>query len=202
MIAPLKEQGEALGLLPGSRAQEVQKLLPDMLETFILLRDKGITERALLAVSDHLERNLYVDALSVRGVELVNGTAEVLSGSKAALVCSGTATLETALYGVPFVVCYKTSSFTYFLAKHLVRGVDRIGLANIIAGEMVAPELIQSDVTPLMMQKCIEPLFVNETAAEEARKKLELVRKSLGDGDSAENAAREILEFLEVQSEK
>ena len=199
VIVPLKEHGNALGLLPGSRAQEVRNLLPDMLKTFTLLRDKGITGRALLAVSDHLDRSMYDEAVSVHGVEMVSGTAKVLTGSKAALVCSGTATLETALYGVPFAVCYKTSSFTYFLAKHLVRGVDRIGLANIIAGETVAPELIQGEVTPLLMQNCIEPLFVDEILAEKSRKKLELVRNALGDGDSAENAAREILEFLDAQ---
>ncbi len=190
-----KKDCRALGLLPGSRLQEVEKLLPDMLAAFVLLRNKGIVEKALLAVSDHLTTSVYSEALTVPGVELVNGTAEVLSSSRAALVCSGTATLETALYGVPFVICYKTSGFTYSLAKHLVKGVDKIGLANIIAGEMVAQELIQSDVTPLMMQKSIEPFFVNEAVANKAVRKLELVRNSLGDGDPAMNAAKEILKI-------
>ena len=202
---PLKKQiqpqpgnvnGEALGLLPGSRAQEVENLLPAMLQAFVLMRDKGLVEKALLAVSDHLDSGIYQKAENTRGVELLNGTREVLAGSKAALVCSGTATLETALSAVPFVICYRTSAFTYVIARTLVKGVDRIGLANIIAEEDVAPELIQSDVTPDNMVKYLEPLFSDGAAFEKAREKLSRVRNSLGDGDSAENAAREIINFM------
>ena len=142
LIPPKVAEGEFLGLLPGSRAQEVEKLLPAMLQAFNLLKDKGIVNKALLAVSDHLESKFYRDAENTTGVELINGTEEVLAGSKAALVCSGTATLEAALSGVPFVICYKTSGFTYTLARHLVKGVKMIGLANIIAGQNISPELI------------------------------------------------------------
>lgn len=188
--------GSALGLLPGSRAQEVKKLLPEMLQAFKSLKSKGIVDKALLAVSDHLGRDFYQDAKNTAGVELLNGTGEVLAGSKAALVCSGTATLETALSGVPFVICYKTSAFTYALARRLVKGVKMIGLANIIAGEDVAPELIQDDVTASNMFACLKPLFTDESAAEIAVNKLSLVRNALGDGDPAENAAREITRFL------
>ena len=189
--------GKSLGLLPGSRAQEVEKLLPVMLKTFILLRDKGIVSNALLAVSDHLEKEVYEEAMKTRGVELVDGTEQVLAGAKAAIVCSGTATLETALSGIPFVICYKTGGFTYALARHLVKGVKRIGLANIISGQDVAPELIQKEVTPTNIQSLLEPLFLQDKVAAENRKKLSLVRDSLGDGDPAENAAREIIRFLE-----
>lgn len=197
LITSQTERGEALGLLPGSRAQEVEKLLPVMLRAFTTLRDKGIVGKALLAVSDHLEKEIYRDAENTRGVELLKGTQEALAGSKAALVCSGTATLETALSGVPFVICYKTSGFTYMLARHLVKGVRKIGLANIIAGEDVAPELIQRNVTPANMVACLEPLFSDENVAQEAVNRLSLVRNSLGDGDPAENTAMEIIRFLE-----
>ncbi len=190
-----------LGLLPGSRAQEVEKLLPPMLQAFTLLRDKGIADKALLAVSDHLERKVYRDAENTIGVELLNGTRDVLADSKAALVCSGTATLETALSGVPFVVCYKTSTFTYALAKRLVKGVKRIGLANIVAGEDVAPELIQDDLTPSNIVTCLEPLLTDKEISKMAVEKLSLVRNALGDGDPAENAAREIIRFLRETDE-
>ena len=189
--------GNSLGLLPGSRAQEVEKLLPIMLKTFALLRDRGIVTSALLSVSDHLEKNVYEEAVNTKGVELVEGTEHVLAHAKAAIVCSGTATLETALSGIPFVICYKTGAFTYALARHLVKGVKKIGLANIISGEDVAPELIQNDVTPTNLQILLEPLFLNEEVAARNRKKLSIVRNSLGDGDPAENAAREITGFLE-----
>jgi lipid-A-disaccharide synthase len=188
--------GNALGLLPGSRHQEVEQLLPPMLQTFEALRTEGVVNKALLAVSPHLERQVYKKAEATEGVELIEGTETVLAGSCAALVCSGTATLETALCGVPFVVCYKTGAFTYTLAKHLVKGVSRIGLANIIAGTEVAPELIQSDVTPGNIIRLVEPLLNSKTAAKGAREKLALVRVALGDGDPAENAAVEIAAFI------
>jgi lipid-A-disaccharide synthase len=201
-IQPQLSGGDALGLLPGSRHQEVEKLLPPMLEAFRALHTRGVVNRALLAVSPHLERNIYAEAENTQGVELADGTEKVLAGSKAALVCSGTATLETALYGVPFVVCYRTGVFTYALAKHLVKGVDTIGLANIIAGTEVAPELIQNDVTPDTIISLLEPLLSNRTAAEAAREKLLLVGNALGDGDPAENAAAAIVKFVREFNER
>ncbi len=198
-ITAQAKPGQALGLLPGSRAQEVEKLLPEMLKAFVKLRDKGIVTEALLAVSDHLDQSFYKEARETQGVTLHKGTSAVLEGSKAAIVCSGTATLETALFSVPFVICYKTSGFTYFLAKHLVKGVNKIGLANIIAGENVAVELIQNQVTPENMCEQLEPLFADEKVAEAARLKLKIVRENLGDGDSAVNVAKEIISFLKLE---
>ena len=205
---PLKKQipvqansGKALGLLPGSRAQEVEKLLPVMLQAFTLMRNKGLVDKALLAASDHLDKSAYTEAENTEGVILLKGTGEVLSRSRAALVCSGTATLETALYGVPFVVCYKTGAFTYALARHLVKGVKKIGLANIIAEDDIASELIQNDVTPANMVKCIESYFSDNSALKKAVQRLSKVRNSLGDGDPAENAARSIIAFLEELDE-
>ncbi|MCK5785471.1 MAG: lipid-A-disaccharide synthase [Candidatus Sabulitectum sp.] len=189
--------GKALGLLPGSREQEVEKLLPAMLQAFTLLRKMGLVDKALLAVSDHLDKSVYMEAENTEGVILLEGTGQVLSRSRAALVCSGTATLETALYGVPFVVCYKTSSITYALARFLVKGVKNIGLANIIAEDDVAPELIQNNVTPANMVKYTESLFSSSRAWEKAVQRLSKVRSSLGNGDPAENAAREIIAFME-----
>ncbi len=196
LIPMQNEHGDALGLLPGSRAQEVKKLLPEMLKAFVLLREKGIIESALVAVSDHLEKDVYEEALNTRGVQLLNGTQKVLTGSKAALVCSGTATLEAALYGVPFVVCYKTGVLNYFLARSLVKGVERIALANIIAEVDVVPELIQRNATPAGMQGLLEPLFCDSISAEAARKKLELLRIALRNCDPAETAAKAIINFL------
>ncbi len=194
--------GDALGLLPGSRHQEVHYLLPSMLEAFKTLRARGVVNKALVAVSAHINRDIYAEAEATQGVELVTGTKKVLAGSRAALVCSGTATLETALSGVPFVVCYRTGAFSYALAKLLVKGVKRIGLANIIAGTDVAAELIQNDVTPQNIISRIEPLLSSRTAAEVARKKFLLVGDALGNGDPAGNAAAAILEFVREFDER
>ncbi|MCP4647211.1 MAG: lipid-A-disaccharide synthase [bacterium] len=193
-IQPSGNTSEALGLLPGSRAQEVEELLPIMLEAFESLRDEGVVSSALLAVSNHLDLEMYSKAKVTAGVELLDGTTAVLARSKAALVCSGTATLETALNMVPFVICYKTSSLTYILAKHLVRGVKMIGLANIIAGECVAPELIQQNVTSLNIRKLLKPYLLDDRVVADAKRKLSVVRTALGEGDPAENAGRSFTE--------
>lgn len=189
------EYGDALGLLPGSRAQEVKKLLPPMIHAFKTLRDLGVAKRAMLAVSDHLPRETYDEATGIPGLELVQGTRSVLENSRAALVCSGTATLESSLHGVPFVVCYRTGKLNYLLARILVSGVDRIGMANIVAGSDVAPELIQHRATSGNMVRKLTPLFENDAAWKKARESLERVRAALGTGDPAGNAAREIIRF-------
>ncbi|PIE51500.1 lipid-A-disaccharide synthase [Candidatus Fermentibacteria bacterium] len=190
--------GTALGLLPGSRAQEVGRLLPEMIEAFRLLREKGTIRTAMLAVSDHLDRKFYAIAEREPGVTLVNSTGEVLRNSAAALVCSGTATLETALYKVPFTVCYRTSAITYAMAERLVRGVDCIGMANIVAGTQVAPELIQNEATAENMAASTEKLLKNTS---EITGKLELVRTELGPPDAAGQAAKRITTFLRERNE-
>ncbi len=195
------EEGECLGLLPGSRAQEVKCLLPPMLRAFETLRDNGLVNKAILALSDHLNHEIYHEAEGVTGLEFASGSGDALKASRAALVCSGTATLETALHEVPFVVCYKTGKLTFTLAKLLVRGVERIGMANIVAGFDVAPELIQKEVTPENIIKGITPLLQKGKTREETLSKLKKIRRNLGEGDPAGNAAGEILVFARERNE-
>lgn len=187
--------GDCLGLLPGSRAQEVKYLLPPMIKAFEILRDRGIVKKAILGISDHLDPAAYSSAVGIPGLISAEGSHSVLKASRAALVCSGTATLETALHGVPFVICYKTGSITYSLAKLLVRGVNRIGMANIVAGRDVAPELIQREVTPEKITQKISPLLEEGRCRNDALDRLAMVRQNLGEGDPAENAALEIIRF-------
>ncbi len=184
---------KSIALLPGSRSQEVELLLPVMLKAFLFLKEEGVVKKAKLAVASNLNDEIYLEAAKVQGVELINSTKEVLTTSDAALVCSGTATLETALYGVPFVVCYKTSPITYFIAKHLVKGVKNIGLASIVAGREVAPELIQNKVTVKNIIPLIKPLLTDQNKIQQAVENFELVRQALGNGNHAENAANEII---------
>lgn len=195
------EDGDCLGLLPGSRAQEVKHLLPPMLRAFEMLRDSGTVQRAILAMSDHLNPEIYKEAECISGLEFARGSEEVLKASRAALVCSGTATLETALHEVPFVVCYKAGKLTFALAKLLVRGVKRIGMANIVADCDVAPELIQREVTPENIIARITPLLQKGKTRDDTLVNLRTVRKNLGEGDPAGNAAREILSFAKERND-
>ena len=131
-----------VALLPGSRTQEIKSMLPIMLEATKHFTDHHFVIAGAPGKSRddyHLEN--YPD------VEIVFGrTYGILKHAKAALVTSGTATLETALFGVPQVVCYKTSPVSYRIAKLLVRSIKYISLVNLILDRLAVPELIQSDL--------------------------------------------------------
>ena len=179
-----------LAFLPGSREQEVASLLDPMLDAYSILRSKGIVRNASVATAESVPSRLYDRAFNTEGVTLVNSIGASLQNASAAVVCSGTATLETALWGIPFIITYRTSRLTYFLAKLIVRGVNRIGMANIVSGKDVAPELIQNNVTPFKIAECIIPLLSESFTRKRSLSDLEYVRKALGDNGAAERAAR------------
>jgi len=131
-----------IGLLSGSRHQEVKFILPEMVK---IVKYFPEYQFVVTAVS-HLPEKMYTDIIGNLPVKIVTGkTYEVLSVSEAALVTSGTATLETALFNTPQVVCYKTSAFTYFVAKMLV-STEFISLVNLIADKEIVKELVQKEL--------------------------------------------------------
>ena len=135
--APLASKpGGKIALLPGSRSQEVNLLLYPMIQAYLLMRESGQSCCASVAVSGSVPDELYRCAEGIPGLELAPSVEKALENASAAVVCSGTATLETAMWGVPFVIVYKTSPFTYLLARMLVRGVNSIGMANLVAGKI------------------------------------------------------------------
>lgn len=188
--------GNRLALLPGSRAQEVSRLLPVMLSCAGSLWRQGLVEGADIAVSDALDRRFYREAESEPFARLVNGTGPALENAAAALVCSGTATLEAALRMIPFVVMYRTSPATYAAARLLVRGVDGICLASIVAGRRVAPELLQRRATAPLAEAELVPLLPGGRARSAALEAMGRVRSALGPpGGAARAAARIALEL-------
>ncbi|MDB5227912.1 MAG: Lipid-A-disaccharide synthase [Bacteroidota bacterium] len=132
---------KTIALLPGSRKQEIRKLLPLMLKT----AREFPAEKFVIAGISRL-KELYTVELPENVSIVFDKSAEVLHHSKAAVVCSGTATLETALLHIPQVVVYKTSWLNYQIGKRLSK-VDFISLPNLIAGEKIVEELIQDDCT-------------------------------------------------------
>ncbi len=143
MGSPLNEKN-IIALLPGSRKQEVIKKLPLMLEASKQFPDY----RFIIAKATSLDDSFYQQFIEqyphVRSIR--NKTYELLTNAKAALVTSGTATLETALFGVPQVVCYKGSPISYAIAKRVIR-VKYISLVNLIMDRPIVKELIQHDLT-------------------------------------------------------
>ena len=141
------QTGKVLALLPGSRIQEVEKILPIMGEAIDQINEEV---HLLLACTKHVPQNVYEEALKDvknRNIQyIIADTYNILNIADAALVSSGTATLETALFKVPQVVCYKTSTVSYQIARRLV-DLEYMSLVNLIMDRPVVAEFLQSDFT-------------------------------------------------------
>ena len=194
----LSPSARLLALLPGSRRAEVEYLLRAMLEAAMVLAAKhGLTP--VIALAPTLDAALLREVAGAPALEDVriiqDDTYSIIAASELALVASGTATLETALLGCPMVIAYKMSPVTYRLARILVRGVDYIGMPNILAGRAIVPELIQGDVTPAKLVRAAEPMLAEPLHTETAAA-LRAVRASLGAPGAAERVAAIAMEMM------
>jgi lipid-A-disaccharide synthase len=188
-----------LALLPGSRTQEIQRLLPAMIGAARLLKAELPGLQTVLAEAPTLPDQTYHPFVERDdAVRAVRGrTYEVMAYADAALVASGTATLETALSGTPMIILYRMSPVSYCIGRRLVR-TDCIGLANIVAGRKVAPELLQNDVTPEKIRDAALPLFRNRELRESIRREWALVAGKLGPAGASDRAAEEVLKVLDA----
>ena len=169
-----------IGLFPGSRRQELERIFPAMLGAGDILREKhGVhvaVGAASVLASDYVKSFLADDS---KTKVLHNATYDLMANADVALVTSGTATLETAYYGTPMVVVYRTSWLTYVLGRLLVR-VKNIGLVNIVAEKTLVPELIQTHVNPLALANAAEQFLINKNISSTTRKALSIVKERLG----------------------
>ena len=181
-----------LGLIPGSRRQEIEKIFPVMLQAARKVAAEEKMEIAV-AVAPTLEESFFRTLFNLDGVRLVKGaTYDVMSHSHFAFVTSGTATLETACFGTPMFVLYRTSWLTYCIGRLLIR-VRNIGLVNIIAGKTIVPEFIQHRVAVgTLVQEAMQTLR-NEERLRAMRAELSLLRKKLGSPGASKRVARHIL---------
>jgi lipid-A-disaccharide synthase len=189
------ERKETIALLPGSRKQEILKKLPIMLDVakhfpnyqFVVAKAPGLDEEFYAGLLEP-----YKNVSSV-----ADKTYALLVRSKAALVTSGTATLETALFGVPEVICYKGSSFSYQIAKRLI-SIKYIGLVNLIMDKEVVKELIQDKLTVENLKHELNLLLTDEAKKMQIRQDYDALKKLLGQGGHASsNAADAISGFME-----
>jgi len=184
-----------IGLLPGSRREEVARLLPIMLQASAEVVRRKPGARALVALAPTVRaddvRPLMGGSASFASV--VEGeTYRVMAAADCLLVASGTATLEAACFGTPMVVCYKTSRLTYCLAWIHLR-VPWISLANIVAGREVVPELIQGRLTVERLTAHALSILDDRSTAKAQRDGLALVRERLGSPGACERAAKVVL---------
>ena len=183
-----------IALLPGSRKQEILKKLPIMLEVTKRFPDY----RFVVAKAPGLDEAFYSTLLAPYGnvSSVKDQTYSLLMQAKAALVTSGTATLETALFGVPEVICYKGNALSYQIAKRLVN-IKFIGLVNLIMDKEVMKELIQDDLTPGNLEKELDRLLNDPEKQRQVKEDYAALKTLLSQGGNASaNAAASIYAFL------
>jgi len=185
-----------IALLPGSRYQEIQRIFPVMLET------------AQKFLSLYPDTEFMVPVLSKENMNVVQaiagdfplnicekGMETVLRNAHTGIVASGTATLESALFKMPFVLVYRTHPLTYYIARQLV-SIPYIGIVNILMGKQVVPELIQSQATPEHILSLVIDLIKNSTFRDNMLYAFDEVREILGPSGAGKRTAIEILKTL------
>jgi lipid-A-disaccharide synthase len=198
------DPGHALiGLLPGSRPGEVERLLPPMLEAARRLAAADGRRRFVLGLAPTVahEQVAAIRSKSAPGVPpitLVSGrTYEVMAAADTLLIASGTATLEAVLLGAPMVICYRVSRLTELLARALTR-VRWIGLPNLVSGRAVVPELIQGEVTGARLAEEAARLLEDPVAATAQRAAFKDLRARLGEPGVGRRAARAVLDTAQA----
>ena len=187
-----------VALLPGSRAGELQRLLPPLVQLVEAWQARPDRREVqwVLPVAPTLQAASLRPLLGAAPILLVDGLGYAARAyADAALVCSGTATLETALLGTPFAIIYKLSPLTYFAAKRLVR-IPHFGLANVVAGRGVVPELLQGEVNARRLGEELDALLDPATAAR-MREELGRIRAHLGVPGAAGRVADHLLSRME-----
>lgn len=182
-----------VALLPGSRKQEVSKMLEIMLSVKPYFTDYQF----VIAGAPGLDASFYKDFVKDDIQFVLNKTYDLLQCSAAALVTSGTATLETALLNVPEVVCYKTSTISYEIGKRVVKNIKYISLVNLIMDREVVKELIQKDLNTQNLVDNLK-LILNEPGKTKMLNDFKNLRLKLGGKGASENAAEIIIKTAKI----
>ncbi len=193
----LPERGEIqnIALLPGSRVQEIKKILPVLLEVAALRSHQSFQ----IATVQNIEREVYtaiIESSTAKNATLFEGgVSKLLPRCQAAIVTSGTATLETALYHIPQLVVYISSFLSYQIAKKVIQ-VPYISLVNLILDKEAVPELIQSECRPKMINQKLEDLEQNPETRKQLSEDYETLKALLGEEGVADRIAERMIEIL------
>ncbi|NOQ64496.1 MAG: lipid-A-disaccharide synthase [Methyloprofundus sp.] len=188
-----------IGILPGSRTDEINRMLPVMLQAAELIQKEFSEAQFVLpqadSVTDELLQNHFQHS-SVKVKAIKNQFHDTLLCCDAVMTVSGTATLEIALVNIPMLVAYKLSALTYFIAQRVV-DTKFIGLPNIIAGKSVVKEFIQAEANPQNLATEILHILTDKSYAAEIKQELKVVQQKVGKGGGSINMAKLVLEMLE-----
>jgi lipid-A-disaccharide synthase len=196
----IRRNDVTVGLLPGSRWQEVEKILPIMLESSRLLAARIKNLKLLLGLASTIDRRKTEDMLEAAGlgVRIVeNLTYDLMKHADLLLIASGSATLECAILGTPFVVIYRTSFWTYLLAKSLIT-IPNIALANVVAGKSIVPEFIQNRAVPSRIAEETYEILTDRERYKSMHSELDRVRARLGEKGASKRAAQLAAQMLSI----
>ncbi len=190
----IKANEMVIGLLPGSRAKEVQDLLPMLLHACARLQEQHPKLQILVAQAESLSDALVQELLRASSaVTLIKGKPnEVIAASDFVFVASGTATLQTALIGTPMLIVYRTSPLTYQIGKRLVT-IPYIGLVNILAEQELVPEFLQERATADNVAREASAILGDSARQQFMKEGFQSVRNMLGTSGASERAAKLIL---------
>jgi lipid-A-disaccharide synthase len=195
----LAPSAPTIALLPGSRPNEVSRILPDLAAAARLIRREIPGTQFVVARAPHLDDDLFGavrgDGEGVRFTPVEGDTDTVLASADVALTASGTATVQAALHDTPMVIVYRMSPLSYQLARRVVR-LDTIGMVNLIAGETIVPELVQEAFTPEAVAREAISMLTDRDRAARIRAGLATVRSRLGGPGASRRAAEAILRVV------
>ena len=181
-----------IALLPGSRKQEIERVLPVMLSVIPGFKDFQFVVAGVSSVGEGFYDKFIMD----HKVKIVfDHTRQLLRNSQAALVTSGTATLETAMLGIPEVVCYKGGQMSYLIARQLIK-VPYISLVNLIAGREVVKELIQDELNTLALSRELTRILPGQEGHNRMLTEYAALNQMLGDEFASQKTARLMISYL------
>ena len=186
------DQRPIIAVLPGSRLMELKKKLPVMLT----LIDAFPAYRFVIAGAPNMSKEVYHQLIGEKDIEVVFGqTYALLQQSEAAVVTSGTATLETGLFGIPQVVCYMGNPISFWIAKRLVN-VKYISLVNLILDREVVTELIQNDCNPSRLRMELAAILKGQPKRQSIEEGYAEIKAMLGQGGASEKVAQSLLKTI------
>ncbi len=191
----LEKEKELLLILPGSRDHEVEKIFPECIKAAEKLANE-FNLQVVAACSPNINENIFNQITNLRNFKVIKDrTYDLLKYSKIGIVKSGTSTLEAGLFELPMVIVYKTSYLTYLIGKNLIK-VNNIGMANIIAGEKVAEELIQNEVNEESIYNECKKILMDKTLYNTFKDKLSCIKEKLGSEGASKKAAKAIYALM------
>lgn len=194
----LSENKTTIALLPGSRKQEIENVLPIMLRACGLIARNKHDAQFVIAKSNYVDQGIYnrITGKFNLDLKIIEGRAyDCLNIASFCLVCSGTATLETAIMQKPFCIIYKMNALNYLLYRPQVK-VPYIGMVNLVAGEKIVPEFIQYNASPKKIADYVIGILDDPQKLNDIKIKLAAVKNSLGENGASSRAAKIIVDFL------